>query len=167
LRFALVKWNRLPAPSTMTWRRSGSGRTRQLRRHRRAPRINSYEAGPALACVCATISRRHPVLYVKPTRNWERRTRDAATDVKKNLATERLIYNSRVSVYVNRRGLRRISLRAEECPSSARKGSGNASDWTRPRGRHGASKTPHCIGAGWLLLPHQRYLCVRSWKLQV
>jgi len=54
----------------MTLRRWGSGRARRLCRRRRAPRINSYAAGPVLVCVCAVISRHHPVLHVKPTKNW-------------------------------------------------------------------------------------------------
>ncbi len=33
------------------------------------------------------------------------------------------------------------------CASSVREQSPNASDWTRPRGRHGALKAPLCIGA--------------------
>jgi hypothetical protein len=34
-------------------------------------RINSYTAGPVLACVCTTISDWHAVLHVQPTRNWK------------------------------------------------------------------------------------------------
>jgi len=36
-----------------------------------APRVNSYAAGPVLACVCTTISDWHAVLHVQPTRNWK------------------------------------------------------------------------------------------------
>jgi hypothetical protein len=50
-------------------------------------------------------------------------------------------------------------LRAEECPTSAGKQSRNASDGTRPRGRHGALKTPHCIGAEWLLMAPTTGIC--------
>jgi len=64
-------------------------------------------------------------------------TRDAAADVKQNLATDRRIYNSRVSVYINPRGWRVLSLRAEKCPTAA----GFALPRTAEGGRVSARKT--------------------------
>jgi hypothetical protein len=107
-------------------------------------RLNSYAAGPVLACVFATISDSPTVLHVKPTRNWKQsiladeggdgleqrlRTGVAAADVKKNWATWRRFATIDVGVSANRRGRQCIFLRASACQSNGTSLSFGRSVW--------------------------------------
>ena len=86
----------------------------------RSSRSGPYcPVGPVQVYVPATINDWHAVLQVQSTKNWERRTGDAAADVKKNWGTWRPIYHARGSLFCQSGGWRRISLRAAVCPPRA------------------------------------------------
>ena len=89
----------------------------------------------------------------------------AIADVKKNLGTEWPICHARGSRHCRSGGKRCISLRAEECPSSARKHS-SASPTSEAASWHSTLKTPQYTQRVGNCQPH-RHLCVRGWKLQI